>query len=1116
MRSHVTSPPDLLAEDRSARNLARDPTRSCLVQAPAGSGKTTLLVERYLRLLERVDQPEEILALTFTRKAQAEMAHRIWRALVDASPEATLGDVPGRIRERSARLGWELERLPERLRIMTIDGFALSLIQKMPWSAAGGAVPEPTEDAPALYLEAARRVIEDLLTEVAYREALSTWLNEVGGDPEALVRLLVSMLERREQWQGLVFALGREDDWNPRLEVAKTRILEEALGRFEGAIPPRQIQAWLRLADELPRKPEPTQPSAEPEDSVWTRRRRYARLVELFFTQEGNLRKPGGLHVLLGKKQSGHAHQDRLRESLEKALAVLEKHTEYVQALRELASLPAGPEGNSPLLGDLMTLLVRALHHLKDVFRETGQADFAEITELACKALGTETPTDLALALDYRIQHILVDEFQDTSIAHYTLIQSLMRGWEPGDGHTFFAVGDPMQSIYRFRQAEVGVFLNCGKRGIAGLALEEAILHDNYRSHPALVDWLNEHFAEMFPQDDQEDIGAVRYVPARSGYTDRDPQPVALIHRLSGPEPRLKARLVADLIRTERAENPTARMAVLFQTHSEATPVAEHLRAEAIPFRGLDLEPLLGFGVTQDLQMLASALLHPGDRLAWLTVLRGPWVGLSMADLTVVADSTPSVLHPAHLRSDWPGLSASGQARLKRVLPVLQEGFHRLARTVDLRNTLEATWIALGGPATLRTDFDRALAECFWNALDELSPAELRSDPTILTPALERLTAPLESQLEDPRLELLTIHRAKGLEWDVVILAGLDRGIRIPERGLLNWLERVGPGGTDVVLATRDPKQAKRDSSQPVSWYGYLRGLEQQKDAAERTRLAYVAATRARERLHLIAYGQGSEAAFKPRRGSLAEVFCPLFEAVPRPEGPDPATSGSPENPVPGQREVLPQTFPAIVYPEPLIGSRAGWVASREPVRPVYDWAETQSRIQGTVLHELCDRIARDGLDGASSWIRPEQGARSRWRRRLVELGMPSEHLEESVTEIARMWERILADRDAGWILGPHPWSASEFALHGVDGKDRVAVRVDRLFRDEKGVLWLIDYKLGRHEGGGLATFLAREEERYRPQLERYARLLQATIPGPIAAGLYFFHPACFRRLELG
>jgi ATP-dependent exoDNAse (exonuclease V) beta subunit len=141
-----------------------------------------------------------------------------------------------------------------------------------------------------------------------------------------------------------------------------------------------------------------------------------------------------------------------------------------------MRELPPGEHRRPVELRD-QRLLPRAAGQLKLVFQARGQVDFTEVAQGALLALGgTEAPSDLALALDYRIRHLLVDEFQDTSITQYELIAKLTAGWEPGDGRTVFAVGDPMQSIYRFREAEVGLFLRARAAGIADLALE-AISH---------------------------------------------------------------------------------------------------------------------------------------------------------------------------------------------------------------------------------------------------------------------------------------------------------------------------------------------------------------------------------------------------------------------------------------------------------------------------------------------------------------------------------------------------------------------------------------------------------------------------------------------------------------
>ena len=146
---------------------------------------------------------------------------------------------------------------------------------------------------------------------------------------------------------------------------------------------------------------------------------------------------------------------------------------------------------------------------------ERGQADFTEIAQGVVRALGDPgEPTDLLLSLDVRIHHVLVDEFQDTSISQWELLDRLTAGWEPGDGRTVFAVGDPMQSIYRFREAQVGLFLRARHRGFGGVKLEPLTLSTNFRSWAGIVEWVNSAFARILPAQEDFAAGAVPYTPS--------------------------------------------------------------------------------------------------------------------------------------------------------------------------------------------------------------------------------------------------------------------------------------------------------------------------------------------------------------------------------------------------------------------------------------------------------------------------------------------------------------------------------------------------------------------------------------------------------------------------
>jgi ATP-dependent exoDNAse (exonuclease V) beta subunit len=152
-------------------------------------------------------------------------------------------------------------------------------------------------------------------------------------------------------------------------------------------------------------------------------------------------------------------------------------------------------------------------------------------------------------------------------------------------------------------------------------------------------------------------------------------------------------------------------------------------------------------------------------------------------------------------------------------------------------------------------------------------------------------------------------------------------------------------------------------------------------------------------------------------------------------------------------------------------------------------------------VHRELQRIARDGVQT----IPADPGVQRRWQQELAELGVPADLRVSAVERIARAVERTLAHERGRWLLDArHHESATELALTGRAGPDIVRVAIDRTFVDASGVRWIVDYKTSRHEGAGLDEFLDREQERYRPQLERYASLLRKLGPQPVRLGLYF------------
>jgi len=244
----------LRARDAKARREALDVARSFIVQAPAGSGKTGLLIQRYLALLARVDAPEEIVAITFTRKATAEMRARVLVALAraedDVPPlrphERVTWELARAARERDRAAKWGIAENPNRLRIQTIDSLCHWLTRELPLASGFGAQPETLEDADALYAEAAMRTLAGLDSKEPWARHVATVLKHLDNHVERAQGLIGGMLRVRDQWMRTVArAHGRE---RAVLEAALANATRDALASL-AALAPADARAELpRLA----------------------------------------------------------------------------------------------------------------------------------------------------------------------------------------------------------------------------------------------------------------------------------------------------------------------------------------------------------------------------------------------------------------------------------------------------------------------------------------------------------------------------------------------------------------------------------------------------------------------------------------------------------------------------------------------------------------------------------------------------------------------------------------------------------------------------------------------------------------------------------------------------
>jgi len=1072
-----SSPPD-----QAERQKALDAKRSIIVRAPAGSGKTTLLSERFLRLLTEVDEPGQVVAITFTEAAAAEMRNRVLDQLRNS--------VPGRLAqaalEHSRRLGWNLVDLPAQLRISTIDSFCRDLAMQRPLASGLGGGLKIAERPVELYRLAACRTIErigspdeDLSQAI---EALLLWRDNSWTEIE---ELLAEMLENRERWmQG--FVLDRAPDW----ETLRTS-LERPLARAGGG-------------------------------------------ASLHYTG---------------------------------------REWQIVRACFKLLRHAAG--------------------ELHVVFSDAGLVDFTQVAQIALGALRGENgqPADAALAVADRIRHLLVDEFQDTSRRQFELLTRLVGAWPDRGRRTCFLVGDPMQSIYGFRDADAELFSRVERLGLEipgdqPLHLEPVQLRANFRSAPELVQRNNDAFARVFAKDDGSGVRFSPALPARD-------EPAQAGPRLAEPkQPRMQAHIAfipraprgasiyaaKEKIKAEReaarekqireivalvmehlpavararAAKGKYRVAILGRTRNALAPIAKALREAAIAFRAVELEQLKERPEIVDALCLARALLNPQDRVAWLGVLRAPWCGLSLADLHLLVSADEIALQsrpvPDLLAERIHLLSDEGRAGAQRVVDAFafaaQDRHSRPAASAG--TWIERVWLRLGG-AQCASAAARANLDLFWSSLDNLPQGE----QDLLGPALDAALAGLKSR-PDPAADgdcgvlLMTIHQAKGLEFEVVIVPELQASEKSDKREMLSWLERgldpeSGDEPGEVTEFLVAPLQTKGAGTGPAK--ALVDRARRERETQELRRLLYVAATRAREELHFFARPEyiveknGAIALADPKNSLLTTAW-PAFEPeICQRFAAWSAAAGSLviESPVDiaaaaEELDTSARIHPAMLRRLPLSFSIAPAVSSDVACAiegsPLTGTARLYERHEGGLLsrslgqtvhsslHELAQLMAampRTSAIAALPAIAPRIAAQIR------SAGVDAKRAMRIAQQAVEVALQSAADPVGEWILSTHIDAGSELRWTGiVDGSIRT-VQVDRVFRADAAPLtevppggaatwWIIDYKTAREPGLVAAAALPELRRIFAPQLEAYAAVLR-NLQGadtPVCAGLYY------------
>ena len=617
----------------------------------------------------------------------------------------------------------------------------------------------------------------------------------------------------------------------------------------------------------------------------------------------------------------------------------------------------------------------------------------------------------------------------------------------------------------------------------------------NFRSQAGLVEWVNAVFPHVLGLGSDPWRGTVGF--ARADATrDALPGPAATVEAFV--DGQREAAAIVGRVRAALAAG-AGDVAVLVRARAHLDALLPALRAADIPFAAVELDALAERQAVLDLTSLAHALVQPADRHAWLALLRAPWCGLTLPDLFAVVEAADArhdgfVAALISEATAVPGVSDDGARRLARVASVLAPALAARGRA-SLAARVRGAWLALGGPATQRRA-DRP-----------------RRGGALLRPPCRARGCRRRSRLVGVRRRARRAPRDAGSAGRRA-RAGDDaaprEGARVRHGDPARPRPRSQPqraGGPALAPPARRvccSHRCSRGAATTTRSIAYLKLLAAGEESAELARLLYVGCTRAKRRLHLTAVLEARAAEDAPLAWGAPPAGSALakFWGVPAaPIAPPPASVA---HPVASAAAAAARPAAARVG---AIGARRRRSRRRRatatPRVAAVRLGARSGRHTGTVAHRLFAQIAREGL---AAW-NPARVASlaGRIRAEFAAEGVDEAELARAAGDVAGAVAGLLADPRGRWLFDPeHADAAAEWSLAGIESHAIVHVVIDRTFLAD-GVRWIVDFKTGTHEGADVAAFLDREVERYREQLERYARFVAELDPRPIRLALY--HP---------
>ena len=1022
---------------------------SFIVQAPAGSGKTSLLVKRFLNRLLEVKSPKEVLALTFTNKAAAEMAQRLKEALEGKSKDNEIKKIVEKISKHALKNKWD-EGYIDTLMVMTIDKLALRLIKQTPILSSSGVNFLTDEDPDDLY----RETIRETITSNAENHLLFKYFDY---DYHKVAEQLLALISKRDQWLPIVSGLLRSDDKNIE-EIYGTYYTNELNIWVEEKIKPNFTNEDLKeleiivsyLADNK---------NIDHKDKL----RSSINYEFWFYIRDLILTKSGKQIRKKIDTSSGFPATNVGKEIKERLLKLIKLKNNKFNILIDFFNVTYHKNivDIYPLITPFCLLLIDMVTRLNEKFKERRIIDFTQIMGNAVEAL---RDTHLPLILDQNISHILVDEFQDTNESQLIFIELLTQNFAGNPDKSFFAVGDPMQSIYRFRKAEVEIFSRVQKSGISDLKLTSLFLKVNFRSNKNIIDWLNNSFSKAFPLIDDSDEGSVPYSSCESSNNNLEGgmELIALTCDTKSKTAQYEAEAlyVLNLIKDTRKSNPDASIAVLTRSKAHLNELITLINKKdsSIPIDAIEMSKILSNQTFQDILCLTKALFDFSDRTNWIAALKSPWCGLSINDLVLLfeKDHKSLVWELINNIDNTSRLDKNSARRLRSFVEVIRENIQYRGR-ISHRYFVEGIWRQLNGEESMVDSNDIQNIDLFLELLEEAS--EILSIDFIKLERLIENKFISKTSIQKNPIKFLTIQKSKGLEFDHVIIPNLNKRTRNEE--------------SDLVLYDKSTLSIKNPGNDK-NLHNYHAYKERKRLDNEKIRLLYVAMTRAKNKCYLIGTVKKEGDLVIPNSGTFMNILWPFFSDK-FTEIATPEDENSFEKFIPKLRRLNDNFYSG--------DKRYKRSIDTEELSFCYPNMSTDiQRFTGNIVHKYLEIIVKKQLDIDKILCNKLDYTESlylgkNFKKKDIKIGL---------NLVKKSLEMLKKTSDGRWILNRYLADNSEVSYLLESNNTTTQHIPDRSFI-ENDIQWIIDYKTPFLPIKNLAV----EAKKHLPQLRSYETIFK-------------------------